>query len=165
MAPSSSLLVNVVRPASKAGVANVTEGSGKRAATAEGTVGAGSGVTMTGDEGRTGVAIAGADGACSTLARAGGLAGGGAGRGAGAATLTGAGGRGDDAQALSNATASTVEMPTFARDRPNPAIRVSAAPGGADEVNIAAASAAMRDELCRPYRANGARAEARRARP
>ena len=74
------------------------------------------------------MAIAGAEGARSTATGAGALAGGAAGRGAGAATTTGAGGRGDDAQALSSATASTVDMRPFARDRSNPAIRVSAAP-------------------------------------
>ena len=126
IAPSSSLLVKAVRPASKAGVANFTAGSGKRAATAAETVGAGSGVTVTGGEGRTGVAIAGA-GARSTLPCAGGLAGGGAGRGAGAATITGAGGRDDDAQALSSATASTANMRSLARHRPITAIGVSAA--------------------------------------
>jgi len=47
---------------------------------------------------------------------------------AGAATITGAGGRDDDAQALSSSTASTVDMRPCARDRPNPAIRLSAAP-------------------------------------
>jgi hypothetical protein len=82
---------------------------------------------VTGD-GRTGAAIGGADGARSTGAGAGTLAGGADGRGAGAATTTGAGGRGDDAQALSSATASTVDMRPFARDRPNLAIRISTAP-------------------------------------
>jgi len=125
--PSSSLLVNVVRPDSNAGVANVTEGSGKRAATAADTAGAGSGVTVTGAEGRTGVAIAGSACTRSTGARAGALAAG-AGRGAGAAKIGGAGGRGGEAQALNNSTASTVDMRSFARDRPHPAIHVSAAP-------------------------------------
>ena len=85
-------------------------------------------MTVTGGEGRTGVAIAGA-GARSTLPCAGGLAGGGAGRGAGAATITGAGGRDDDAQAPSSATASTANMRSLARHRPITVIGVSAAQG------------------------------------
>jgi len=74
------------------------------------------------------VAIAGSACTRSTGARAGALAAGGAGRGAGAAKIAGGGGRGGEAQALNNRTASTVDMRSFARDRPHPAIHVSAAP-------------------------------------
>jgi hypothetical protein len=54
------LVVNAVRPASNAGVAKLTAGSGKRAAIAAGTLGVGSGATTTFDGERTGDAIAAA---------------------------------------------------------------------------------------------------------
>jgi hypothetical protein len=142
--------VKVVRFGSKAGVANVTAGSGKRAAIAAGTIGVGSGVKTTGGDGRTGDAIAGAGKTRSAPARTGGaLAGAGAGRGAGDSTTTGAGlERCGKAQAPSSAAASTASKGPGMSDLSHPVIRFSSAPTGTDAANIAAASTPTRDQLC-----------------